>query len=204
MTTTAKTFEFWYDFSSPFSYLASTQVEALAARSGAEITWRPFLLGGLFKMIGGPDVPMLTWPDTKRQHALRDMARHADLYGVPFGWPTRFPMSTVTALRMTLGAGERAVPLTHAIFRAYWGEDRDISDPAELTRLAESVGLPASLVARTKEQDLKDALRTVTEEAKARDLFGAPSFVVGDLVFWGQDRMQFVEKALAGWRPASG
>lgn len=199
-----KTFEFWYDFSSPFSYLASTQIEGLAARAGAQAVWRPFLLGGLFKMIGGPDVPMLTWPDPKRQHALRDMQRHADLYAVPFRWPTRFPMSTVTALRMALAAGEGLVPLSHAIFRAYWGEDRDISDPGELARLAESVGLPASLVDRAKDQDAKDALRRVTEQAKERGFFGAPTFTVGDLTFWGQDRMDFVEKALGGWRPASG
>lgn len=199
-----KRFDFWYDFSSPFSYLAATQVAALEKRTGAEATWKPFLLGGLFKLIGGPDVPMLTWPDTKRRHAVRDMQRHADLYGVPFSWPTRFPMNTVTSLRMVLGAGDKVVPFSHAVFRAYWGEDRDISDAKELASLAESVGLPASLVERAKEQEMKDALRKVTEEAKALDLFGAPSFVVGDLVFWGQDRMDFVEKALGGWRPACG
>jgi 2-hydroxychromene-2-carboxylate isomerase len=200
-----KRFELWYDFSSPFSYLAATQVEGLAARTGAELVWRPFLLGGLFKMIGGPDVPMMTWPDSKRQHALRDLARHADLYGVPFNWPSRFPMGTVTALRMTLAAEGKVAPLTHAIFRAYWGDDRDISDAAELARIAESVGLPASLVERAKgEQALKDVLRKSTEEAKERGFFGAPTFVVGDLVFWGQDRMSFVEQALGGWHPACG
>jgi len=200
-----KRFEFWYDFSSPFSYLASTQVEGLARRANAEVTWRPFLLGGLFKLIGGPDVPMLTWPDPKRQHALRDMARHADLYGVPFRWPSRFPMSTVTALRMTLAAEGKAVPFTHAVFRAYWGDDQDISDLAVLARLAESVGLPAALVERGKtDPALKDALRKATEEAKERGFFGAPTFVVDDLVFWGQDRLEFVEKALGGWRPACG
>lgn len=200
-----KRFEFWYDFSSPFSYLAATQVEGLAARSGAEVSWRPFLLGGLFRSIGGPDVPMMTWSDVKRQHALRDLARHADLYGVPFRWPSRFPMSTVTPLRMALAAEAKVAPLSLAIYRAYWGDDRDVSDAAELTRIAESVGLPASLVERAKtEQVLKDTLRKSTEEAKERGFFGAPTFVVGDLVFWGQDRMTFVEKALGGWRPACG
>lgn len=198
-------FDFWYDFSSPFSYLAATQVAGLSQRTGAQATWRPFLLGGLFKLIGGPDVPMLTWPDPKRQHALRDMARHADLYGVPFSWPTRFPMNTVTPLRMALAAGDKLVPFTHAVFRAYWGEDRDIGDLGELGRLAESVGLPASLAERGKnDPELKDALRKATEEAKNLGFFGAPTFVVNGMTFWGQDRMLFVEKALGGWVPASG
>jgi 2-hydroxychromene-2-carboxylate isomerase len=167
--------------------------------------WRPFLLGGLFKLIGAPDVPMMTWPDAKRQHALRDMARHADLYGVKFAWPSRFPMNTVTSLRMALAAGDRIAPLTHAVYQAYWADDRDISDLAELSKIAESVGLPASLPERAKsEQELKDALRKATEEARDRGFFGAPTFAVDDLVFWGQDRMEFVEKALGGWRPASG
>jgi 2-hydroxychromene-2-carboxylate isomerase len=114
-------------------------------------------------------------------------------------------MNTVTALRMALAAGDRVVPLTHAVFKAYWADDRDISDLAELSKIAESVGLPASLPERAKnEQELKDALRKATEEARDRGFFGAPTFTVDDLVFWGQDRMDFVEKALGGWRPASG
>lgn len=199
-----KTFELWFDYSSPYSYLASTQVEALAARTGATLVWRPFLLGGLFKLIEGPDVPMNTWPAAKRLHAVRDMERWAEAYGVPFRFPARFPMSTLTALRVALSAPEHLVPWTHAVYRAYWAEDRDISDPAELARIAESVGLPADILARTGDPAVKEALKAVTLEARDKGLFGAPSFVVGDLVFWGQDRLCFVEKALAGWRPRSG
>src|SRR5688572_811068 len=106
-----KRVEFWFDYSSPYSYLASTQVQALGERTGAQIVWRPFLLGGLFKMVGGPDFPMMTWPERKRQWALLDMRRHADLYGVPFEWPSRFPINTVTPLRLALAAGDAIVPL---------------------------------------------------------------------------------------------
>jgi len=197
-----RSFEFWYDFSSPFAYLASTQVEALAARSGAELVWRPLLLGALFHDIGTPDVPLLSFPESKQRFLRADMERFAQSYGVPFRWPSRFPMRTVTALRMALAAADDQPALGHALFRAYWADDRDISDPAELRAITAETGLDPALVDRAAEY--KQPLFAATHQAKTRGLCGAPSFVVDGHVFWGQDRMPFVERALAGWRPRVG
>jgi len=194
---------FFFDFSSPFAYLASTQVEAVAKRAGATLRFRPFLLGALFKALGGPDVPLFSMPPSKQRHARDDMFRWADFYGVPLVFPTRFPMNTVKALRMILQLPEeQRAPLIHAIYRAYWADDRDVNDDAVLTEIAVGVGLDgAALVAGTKQDAVKERLKSATDEAIKLGLFGAPSFMVGDLLFWGQDRLNFVEKALQGWRP---
>jgi 2-hydroxychromene-2-carboxylate isomerase len=197
--------EFWYDFASPFSYLASTQVERVAASTGADLAWRPFLLGGLFKLIGTPSVPLFEMPEPKRNYVILDQVRWADHWGVPFRFPSRFPVNTVTPLRMALCAGEKVAPFTHAVYRAFWVEDRDISDPATLSDLASAVGLDGpALLARTQEPVVKEELKARTEEAARRGICGAPSFFVGDLLFWGQDRLLHVEKALRGWRPSAG
>jgi 2-hydroxychromene-2-carboxylate isomerase len=192
----APSFEFWYDFSSPFAYLASTQVEGLAARTGARIDWRPFLLGGLFRSLGIEGVPLFGYSEPKQEHVRRDIERFAEHYGVPFGFPSRFPMRTLLALRVVLAAADAAPRLTRAIFRAYWAEDRDISDPAVLGEL----GADAELLRRAEAPELKARLREATEEAAVKGLCGAPSFVVGDQLFFGQDRLLFVEKAIRGWR----
>ena len=198
-----KELSFFFDFSSPFAYLASTQVEGLAARNGAKLRFRPFLLGALFKALGGPDVPLFSMPPPKQRHARDDMFRWADFHGVPLSFPTRFPMNTVKALRMILQLPEeQQAPLIHAIYRAYWAEDRDINDDAVLAELASGVGLDGpALVAGTKQDAVKERLKVATDEAVKLGLFGAPCFMVDDLLFWGQDRLAFVEKALQGWRP---
>jgi 2-hydroxychromene-2-carboxylate isomerase len=198
-----KELSFFFDFSSPFAYLASTQVEGIAARTGATLRFRPFLLGALFKALGGPDVPLFTMPPPKQRHARDDMFRWADFYGVPLKFPTRFPMNTVKALRMVLQTPEeQRAPLIHAIYRAYWADDRDINDDTVLAELAVGVGLDGpALVAGTKQDAVKERLKTATDEAVKLGLFGAPCFMVDDLLFWGQDRLVFVEKALQGWRP---
>jgi 2-hydroxychromene-2-carboxylate isomerase len=198
-----KEVSFFFDFSSPFAYLASTQIESVAARAGAMVRYRPFLLGALFKALGGPDVPLFSMPPVKQRHARDDMFRWADFHGVPLKFPTRFPMNTVKALRMILQLPEpQRAPLMHAIYAAYWADDRDINDDAVLVELAASVGLDgAALVAGTKDDAVKALLKAATDEAVKLGLFGAPTFMVGDLLFWGQDRLAFVEKALQGWRP---
>lgn len=195
--------EFWFDFSSPFAYLAAARVQEVARRAGVDLAYRPFLLGGLFQAIGTPNVPLFEMPEPKKRHAVADMFRWAARFGVPFAFPTRFPMSTVKALRMVLALpDEQRAPLVNAVYRAYWAEDRDIADSAVLAEIANGVGLDGpALAARTGEDALKRALRDATEEAARRGVFGAPSFFAGDLLFWGQDRLDLVEKALTGWRP---
>jgi 2-hydroxychromene-2-carboxylate isomerase len=194
---------FFFDYSSPFAYLASTQIEAVARRAGARVRWRPFLLGGLFKSIGTPEVPLLRMPEPKRLLTGLDMNRWAAHLGVPLRFSSRFPMSSVKALRMTLQVPDAdKPPLVHALYRAAWVDDRDISDDAELASIAASVGLDgAALAAGTRSDAVKARLKEATEEAERLRLCGAPSFLVGDLLFWGQDRLSFVERALQGWRP---
>jgi 2-hydroxychromene-2-carboxylate isomerase len=188
--------DFWYDFSSPFAYLASTRVQGLAERTGARVDWRPFLLGGLFRAIGSPNVPLHSFAESKQRFMRKDMQRHARAYGVPFEFPSRFPMRTVLPLRMALAAGPDIARLSHAVFRAYWGEDRDISSPSELARIAAEAGLDPTLVEGASDPTVKQSLLAAGEQAVALGLCGAPSFVVGDQVFWGQDRLGFVEMAL--------
>lgn len=198
--------EFFYDFSSPFAYLGSTQIEALAERAGAELIWRPMLLGGVFKALNGPVVPIATFTDSKRRHYLRDLHRWAEHWGAPFTWPSNFPMLTLKPLRLALALGREACPpFVHATFRAYWSDGRDISSLDVLGEILDDLGLSRVLLERTADPAVKQELIDSTEEAVARGVFGAPTcFVDTDLMFWGQDRFDFVERALGGWRPTAG
>lgn len=188
------TLEFFYDFTSPYSYLAATRVEALAARTGATLRWRPFLLGGVFKATGnhGPiDTPV------KYQHMLVDLQRWSARLGVPLRYPTRFPVPSILALRAALAAERQGqlVPFTHAVYRAVWTEDREIGTPELLAPILSAAGLdgPALVAAAPGE---KEALTRQTQEAVDRGAFGAPAFFVGGELFVGNDRMDFVEEAL--------
>ena len=199
----ARSIDFYFDFSSPYAYLGATQIDALSKRTGVEVVWKPFLLGGLFKAIGTPMVPIAAVSAAKRRHYLADLERHARLYGVPFKFPSQFPMNTLNPLRLSIAAqqaGLDVAKLNLAIFRAYWVENRDISNLDELRRICEETGIDAALVARVEDSGIKAALRALTDEAHARGLCGAPSFVVDGEVFWGQDRIGFVERAIRGWR----
>jgi len=197
----ARRVTFFYDFASPFAYLASTQIEELAGRCGAIVDWHPILLGGLFRSIGTPNVPLATYPESKRRHSMDDMVRWARHYGEPFHFPSRFPMSTVTALRLALLAGDRIASLSQALFRAYWVEDEDLEDPAVLEHALACADLPRSLLDKVADPAVKEQLRHNTEEAERLGVFGVPTFRVAQhtgppLTFFGQDRLFFVEKAL--------
>ena len=173
----AHTLEIFWDFSSPFSYLASTQADALAARTGATLVWKPMLLGGLFKSIGQVEAPVLTWGEAKRTHTLKDLHRWAELYGVPFAFPSRFPMNSLKAMRAYLALPEdRRRAYRERTYRAYWAEDRDISDDATLRELIGD-GAEETLV-RTQQSEIKKALIDATNEAVTRGVFGAPTWVV--------------------------
>jgi 2-hydroxychromene-2-carboxylate isomerase len=190
------TVDFYWDFSSPFAYLGSTQAEALAARTGATLVWRPMLLGAVFKAIGVADAPILTWSDARRNYTFKDLARWAEHWGVPFRFPSRFPMSTVKALRAWIALPEERRPaFLHATFRAYWGEDRDISDEATLRTL---IGEGADdVLAKCVTKEIKDALFAGTQRAIDAGVFGAPTWIVdGEDLYWGQDRITLVERAL--------
>ena len=203
---TNKTLEYFYDLSSPYAYMAVEEVQLVAARCNAELVWKPFLLGGMFKDLGLTGPPVLQASENKRMYYLRDMQRWSELRRLPFRWPNIFPLNAILPLRVML----QIDPPDHArvcrrVFSAYWGEDKDISNPSVLSTLLEELGLDAqALLQGTQNPDVKAKLFAHTEEAYQRGACGAPTFFVGDLMFWGQDRLDMVERALNGWRPQSG
>ncbi|HWL86798.1 MAG TPA: 2-hydroxychromene-2-carboxylate isomerase [Polyangiaceae bacterium] len=187
----------YWDFSSPFAYLGSTQADALAARTGATLTWRPMLLGGLFRAIGQVDAPINAMSEAKRLHAFRDMDRWATFWGVPFRFPSHFPASTVKSMRAYLALPEeRRKAFREKTFRAYWAEDRDIASDDVLRDL---LGEDADAVlARTQSPEIKQELIAATQHAVDLGVFGAPTWIVdGKDLYWGQDRLALVEHALA-------
>lgn len=194
--------EFWFDYSSPWSYLASQRIEEVAARAGAELVWRPMLLGAVFKQIGQANVPLFAMPDAKRRWIASDLELWSAWWGVPFRWASRFPQKTVTPLRLALLAGDRIAELSHAFFRAMWLEDRNLEDEATLAAILASLGLDAALLARAGEPASKQALVDSTAAAVAGGVFGAPSFHVrrggSTRLFFGQDRLDQVERAARG------
>jgi 2-hydroxychromene-2-carboxylate isomerase len=194
---------FYYDFASPFSYLASTQIERVAAEGHAQIIWKPILVGALFRNIGTPNVPLDAQPAAKRAYYVRDIMHWASHWGVPVSWPSRFPMRTVAPLRLALAAGERLPAATRAIFDAYWVRDRDIADRQVLAAIAGELALPPEVLDRALAPDpaVKQALVDNTAEAERTGVFGVPSFLVRGHLFWGQDRLDLVSRVLAGWEP---
>jgi 2-hydroxychromene-2-carboxylate isomerase len=196
---TGRRLRVFHDFSSPFSYIASTQVEAIARRHGSEVEWVPMLLGAVFKAVGTPEVPLFTLPEAKQAWVARDLGEQADWWGIDFSFPAHFPLRSVLPLRVSI-LEPRAI---HPMYRAYWAQGRDIGDPAVLAEVLTEGGLDPALVQRANEPAVKDRLRANTEAAVAAGVFGAPSFIVDDEpVVWGQDRLSLLEDILAGWSPA--
>jgi 2-hydroxychromene-2-carboxylate isomerase len=191
---TVPLFDFFYDLSSPYSYLASTQLPGLEARTGSPARLVPITLGGLRKSTGH-QMP----PPAQLKYMSEDTARWARRYGVRMQIPSAFPTSTVRALRACIAAeaqGQHAKAM-HALFAAYWADGNDIADPAVVSRALAEAGLPAeALIAATETQELKDALRRNTEQAFASGVFGVPMFRVGERLFWGNDRLEFIEQEL--------
>jgi len=191
-----KQIEFFYDFSSPYSYLASTQMEAFEKRTGAEVIWRPFALGFVFKETGNA---MTASVPAKGKYMLKDLARWAEFYGVALQWPSLFPLKSTPALRAALAAEEfgKLRELSRAFFHTYWFENQDPTQPEKIKELAGKLGLPAEkILARTEDPAIKDKLRANTAEAVKRGAFGAPTFFVGEEMFWGNDRIEMVERYL--------
>ena len=190
--------EFFFDFGSPASYLAYTQLPKIAAECHAQIVWRPMLLGGVFKATGNSSP--VTVP-AKGRWMFDDLNRWAKRYGVPFAHNPHFPVNTLTLMRIAIGL-QMVRPAdfanySDAIFGAMWRDPCNLGDPALLSAVILQAGLEAeATLALAAQADVKARLITVTEEAVARGVFGAPSFFVGEQMFFGQDRLDFVREAL--------
>jgi len=187
------TLELFHDLASPFAYLASTQIERLAAEAGASLTWTPILLGALFRSIGTPMVPLHSFSAPRRAWMSGDVRRWADRWGVPFRFPSHFPLRTVTALRVTLVQPKT----TGLLYRAAWEKDRDIGDPEVLRDVLDAGGFPGeTLIEQTQDPQIKAQLRANTERAEALGVVGVPTVLVdGADLFWGQDRLDQVTEA---------
>jgi 2-hydroxychromene-2-carboxylate isomerase len=197
----ARTLEFFYDYGSPYSYLADTQVEAIARRAGGQLVRRPMLLGGIFKATGNAS-PM-TVPAKSRWTA-GDMPIWARFYKVPFQRNPHFPVNTLAIMRGAAaaeidGVFDRYHP---AMYKAMWVDGRNLNDMAEVAAVLAGAGLDAARFAsRIQDADVKDRLKATTEEAVARGVFGAPTCFVEGHMFFGNDRLPFAEMALKGELP---
>ena len=192
----ARTVEFFYDFMSPPTYLAYTQLPAIADRTGAEIIWRPMYTIGLHQLTENRS-PMFV--PNKAKWAAGDLQRWIKRYGIDFVPNPHQPVKPVPSLRGALAADElgQGAAYREALFRAMWIEQKDIGNPEVLRQIIADAGLDAdAIMARTQDGDIKQKLIANTQEAADRGAFGAPSFFVGGELFWGQDRLMFVEEAL--------
>ena len=195
----SKTVEYYFDFGSPAAYLASTQLKTLALDTGATVVWRPMLLGGVFMATGNASPASVP---AKGKYIFRDFARFARRYKVPLNTNPFFPINTITLMRIAIGLQLREDPrfadYCTAMFRAIWVDAHNMNDPATVASVLQASGFDApALLALASEQAVKDKLKAETEGAVARGVFGAPTFFVGDQMFWGQDRLDFVREALA-------
>jgi 2-hydroxychromene-2-carboxylate isomerase len=191
--------DFWFDFSSPYGYLASERIEALAARHARGVTWRPLLLGAVFKQTGS--APLTSFP-LKGEYAKHDFARTARFHGIAFRMPSRFPVATQAPARLVTWLArhhpERVPAAVHALFRAYFIADRDISAPAIAVAAAAEAGIDAAAAAAALEDPaIKDALRADVDDAIARGVFGSPFVVADGEPFWGFDRVEQIDRGLA-------
>jgi 2-hydroxychromene-2-carboxylate isomerase len=194
----ARTLEFYFDYGSPYSYLADTQVEAIAKRAGATLMRKPMLLGGVFKSTGNAS-PMTI--ELKSKWSATDLPMWARHYGVPFQRNPFFPVNTLALMRGATAAQiDGTFEMYHPVmFKAMWVDGRNLNDIKEVAAVLTAAGLDAQKIGnRIQDQDVKGRLKATTDEAVARGVFGAPTSFVEDMMFFGNDRLPFVEMALKG------
>ena len=200
---TPQPIDFYFDFACPYAYLASTRLHALAAQTDSEIRLKPVLLGGIFRSLKQPQNMSTTLSPAKAKHNRLDLLRWASWLDVPLNAPLRHPNRTVEALRCLLAPPvEEQLRVVHAFYALYWEKSSDISDIDVLCACLDSLGLHAQdIAAAAKTQAVKDDLRRRTDDAVNVGVFGVPTFIVGDQLFFGQDRIDMVAKAAKGWAP---
>ena len=195
--------DFYFDFSSPYGYLASERIDGIAAKHGRGVTWRPMLLGAVFQKIGGS--PLVNQP-MKGPYSQHDMLRSARLHGITFNVPDNFPVNSIAACRAYywLADGDPAAAhhFAQALYRGYFVENRDLSQPETVVAAAQALGMDGdALVAAVQDQAIKDRLRAENDAALDRGVFGSPTVFVGDEMFWGHDRLEQIDRWMetGGW-----
>ena len=199
----ANPIQFYFDFASPYGYMAATQISRLASKHGRSVEWKPILLGVVFKVTGG--VPLPNAP-LKGDYSRRDMERSARLYGIPFKVSSKFPIASQAPARalywLEPQGSARQEEAMLALYRAYMVEDRDISSPEVTADVAASIGLNRQKILDViADPIMKERLKTETETAIQRGVFGSPYMIVDGEPFWGVDRLEHVDKWLStgGW-----
>jgi 2-hydroxychromene-2-carboxylate isomerase len=195
----SKTVEFFFDLGSPATYLAYTQLPQICQQTDSQLIYVPMLLGGVFKATGNASPATIA---AKGRYMFQDLDRYAKRYGVPLKFNPHFPINTLMLMRavtgMQLRRPERFEAFIDCLFRAIWVEGRSLGDPATVAAVLSEHGFdPAEILALTADEDVKAALKNNTERAVQRGVFGAPSMFVGDQLFFGQDRLDFVIEALS-------
>jgi 2-hydroxychromene-2-carboxylate isomerase len=193
-----KQVDFYFDFGSPAAYLAYTQIGKIASDAGAVVNWRPMLLGGVFQATDNRSPASVP---AKGKYMFKDLERYAKRYGVPFEFNPFFMINTLPLMRAAAGLQLRDDPrfpvFVDAMFKAVWVNQLNMNDPAVIGQALHAAGFDAAaMLALSSQQDVKDQLKALTEEAVARGVFGAPTMFVGQEMFWGQDRLEFVSEAL--------
>ncbi len=194
-----KQVEFFFDVGSPASYLAATQLPRICAETGATLVYRPMLLGGVFQTTGNAspmEIPV------KGRYVFDDLLRYARRYHVPLRQNPFFPINTLLLMRAAVALQQRQpdrfLPYVDAVFKAIWVDAMDMGDASVVAAVVEHIGLdPASVMAAVTDHEVKATLKTTTEEAVRRGVFGAPTFFVGTTMLFGQDRLEFVRELLA-------
>lgn len=199
----ARPVDFYFEFSSPYGYIAAQIAEEFEKRIGRPVAWRPILLGPVFKITG--QQPLIDTP-MKGEYSKRDFARSARLHRVPYNHPEKFPIGTVAALRAFYWVNDRdpaqARALAKALYRTYFVDGRDISAPAAVIEVARSVGVDAIALAQALDDPaVKDRAKREVDAAIAAGVFGSPFFVIDGEPFWGVDRMPMVQEWIqrGGW-----
>ncbi|MDR3414618.1 MAG: 2-hydroxychromene-2-carboxylate isomerase [Nevskia sp.] len=196
----SKTIEFYFDFGSPTSYLAYTQLPRIAADTGAALVYKPVLLGGIFQATGNSSPVALP---AKARNMMRDLQRFSARYGVPLNLNPYFPINTLELMRRAVGLQLREpgrfAAYVDTVFRAVWVERQNMADAAVMAAVLQQAGFDAAaLAALAAEPEVKERLKAETAAAVERGLFGVPAMFVGEEMFFGQDRLDFVREALAG------
>lgn len=184
--------EYWFDFASPYSYLSTAHIDVLARSRGLRVLWRPLLLGPVFRAAGWQGSPFLQQP-AKLAWMWTDLERQCARHGLPWRKPSQFPRSSLLPARIALAHSDAPwiARFCVQVFELNFVQDADIDDPAAIHALLTGLGLQAeTVITRAQSPEVKQALREQTEQGTRRGLFGAPSFFVGESLYWGNDQLE--------------